>query len=206
VEEVNPGGEDIDATKPGQQFLACLNKTDTYTFSLTVKDVAGASDTVSANIRLRLPRLGRKASGTDRDGKEVYTSSIFEGGVSVEGSEHQEQVTQSLREAVDVRGEVEVDSAHVDQFADIVVYAEFPTPAETLWFMLDSNGIPQRWDGQPETLIAFRHDVPLESIQEIAMYEGHFLLPGYMKVYFGYRLQDGTLIRNSESINVTITE
>ncbi|OQW91800.1 MAG: hypothetical protein BWK78_03535 [Thiotrichaceae bacterium IS1] len=190
----------------GEQLFTCLNKTGTYTFSLTVKDVSGASNTVSANLRLKLPRLGRRAAGTDRDGNAVHTTSIFEGGVSVEDGEHQEQVTQSLREAVDVRGEVEVDSAHVGQFADIVVYAEFPTPTETLWFMLDDQGIPQLWDAKPETLLAFKHDVLLEPIQEIAMYKGYFLLPGYMRVYFGYRLQDGTLVRNGESINVTITE
>jgi len=40
----------------------------------------------------------------------------------------------------------------------------------------------------------------------LTMYQGHFIAPGYLKVYFGYRLSDGTLVVNGEPIAVEIME
>jgi len=36
------------------------------------------------------------------------------------------------------------------------------------------------------------------------MYQGQFVAPSHLKVYFGYRLPDGTLVVNAQPIEITI--
>jgi len=38
----------------------------------------------------------------------------------------------------------------------------------------------------------------------LTMYQGHFIAPGYLKVYFGYRLSDGTVVVNAQPLEMTI--
>ncbi len=45
--------------------------------------------------------------------------------------------------------------------------------------------------------------VNLQIEQPFIMYQG-FLVRGYIKVYFGYRLPDGTLVVNAQPIEITI--
>jgi len=46
--------------------------------------------------------------------------------------------------------------------------------------------------------------VVLEAIQPITLYQGHFLLPGQLAVFFGYRLENGTVITNQNTIEIDI--
>ncbi len=61
------------------------------------------------------------------------------GGISVNQSPYQQQVTQYLCDEVTVAGEMTIDPTHVGQTADIFVWAEATLPPdETLYyFMLD---------------------------------------------------------------------
>lgn len=209
---------------PGSaQLGVCVPEAGTYTFALTVKDDKSASNSTSLNITFRLPKLGDKAIAI-RANRPLYTVARIEGGIKVSKvgevpepvdtdtpdlplleSLYNDQVTQNLSDPVDVRGEIQVESAHVGQTADIVVFADLPIDdSTTLSFMLDSNGIPQLWDNKPETLVAFKPQVLLSAIQTVEMYKGKFVLPGNLKVYFGYRLQDGTVIQNSKPIDIEI--
>ncbi|OQW89608.1 MAG: hypothetical protein BWK78_07680 [Thiotrichaceae bacterium IS1] len=80
-----------------------------------------------------LPNL---LTATDIDG-DIKTE--IAGGISVNQSPYQPQVTQHLCDEVTVAGEMTIDPTHVGQTADIFVWAEATLPPdETLYyFMLD---------------------------------------------------------------------
>ncbi|OQW88961.1 MAG: hypothetical protein BWK78_08075 [Thiotrichaceae bacterium IS1] len=62
------------------------------------------------------------------------------------------------------------------------------------------------WDRNPANLVAFQPKVMLNVMQAVPMYGGHFIYPGTLKVFFGYRLADGTLIQNTQPIDITIND
>lgn len=152
------------------------------------------------------PDLGGKA--VDARGNNIRTTTSFVGGISVEGRDFQQQVVQSLAEAVNIEGKIQVDEAHVGEVANIFVYAEttLPTEATFLYFMLDEASNILQWDKTPANLVAFKSDVTLEDTQTVSLYKGLFLSQGTLKVYFGYVLTDGTLVSNTQPIDITITE
>jgi len=72
--------------------------------------------------------------------------------------------------------------------------------------MLDNNLGIQQWDENVNTLVAFQTIAALEDVAEIKMYEGNFIAPGFLKIYFGYRSPDGTVVVNGVPIEVEIME
>jgi subtilisin family serine protease len=209
---------------PGSQIALCVPDSGTYTVVLTVVDDKGASNTTFIDVVFRLPRLGDRAVAV-RSGRSIYTTARIDAGIKVfkEGSSseslasdtldqpplesvYSDQATVNPTEEVDIRGELLVESAHVGQVADIVVFveAQFPTSTGTLLYMLDSNGVPQLWNGQPDTLVAFKPHILLSAIHPVEMYRNSFGFLGTLRIYLGYRLQEGTVIQNSKPINVEI--
>jgi len=72
--------------------------------------------------------------------------------------------------------------------------------------MLDSHSWIQLWDENVKTLVAFQSVAALEDVAEIKMYQGPFPAAGFLKIYFGYRSPDGTVVVNGEPIEVKVTE
>jgi len=136
----------------------------------------------------------------------LNVSTTFTGGISVNGGSYQRQVVQSLADTVVVKGEIMVDPRHVDEVADLFVYAETTLPPlpETFYFMLDEQLNIFPWDRDQANLVPFKKGVRLGEIEPITIYQGQFYYPGTLKTYFGYRLEDGATITNSDSINITI--
>jgi hypothetical protein len=66
--------------------------------------------------------------------------------------------------------------------------------------MLDSNGVPVSWDGDMAHLMIFK-PVNLPKHQKVDIYSG-ILVPGNLKIYFGYRLPNGIVITNGTPIEV----
>ncbi len=152
-----------------------------------------------------LPPLGQ-SEAIDTTGSHLPVTTVFKGGISVNKQPYEMKATQALTDEVDVMGEILVDSEHVGQSADIFVYAEttlagFP---EVMYFMLGDSLSILPWDQQPMSLVAFIGNVTLGNIQTVPMYSGYFLYSGTLKVHFGYRLLDGTVVSNVEPIDITI--
>jgi len=127
----------------------------------------------------------------------------------VNGGGYQTDIEQTLNDSVDITGQIKVDPNHVGQVADIFVIAEttLPFTDDVLYFMLD-EGLRAilLWDENPANLAAFMPNVVLQSIQTVPMYQGYFIYSGTLKVQFGYRLQDGTVVMNERGIAINIRE
>jgi len=147
------------------------------------------------------------------------TAVVFTGGISVNNGEYQKQSELDLTDTVEIHGKITLDPqhAHIGQVVDIIVYAGYkpmPTTEVESFYMLNTTppGQPitgiSLWDAQPTNLVAFWENITLQAEQIIPMYLGHFVAPGNLWIFFGYRLRDGTdsgrVVTNSESIDVTI--
>ncbi|OQW94056.1 MAG: hypothetical protein BWK79_07860, partial [Beggiatoa sp. IS2] len=138
------------------------------------------------------------------------TTATITGGIAINGGESQSSAVLNLSDSVAVSGTIIVDSAHVGQIANLFVYAEttIPSTPDILYFML--KGEPELeilvWDQNPANLVAFQSNVTLAAEQKVSMYSGNFIYPGTLKVYFGYQLADGTLAKNTQSIDIVIND
>jgi len=56
----------------------------------------------------------------------------------------------------------------------------------------------------PAHLAAFIPKVTLKSVESVTMYQGPFIYPGTLKVFFGYRLSDNSVVFNGQPIDITI--
>jgi len=150
-----------------------------------------------------LPELGAAMAG--KEGEEMLINASIAGGLSV-GGFFTEEV--SLEDEVSVRGLIVVDPAHVGQLADVVVFAAYMpldySLSKPVYFMLDENLGIYVWDENPASLVPFMKVAADASEISVNMYQGQFILPGILNIHFGYRLQDGTLVTNGETIDVYI--
>ncbi len=170
-------------------------------------DTGDNSDFVETPSSDELPQLGDTIA-TDTTGKVMWNQALFSGGIAINGGkEYQTQMIQSLYDEVDIQGEMIVDPNHVGQEADIFVYAETTLPPleEVFYFMLD-EGLKAilPWDQNPVNLVAFIPGVRLNALETVTMYQGTFYYPGTLKVHFGYRLTDGTVVTSGEPIDIAI--
>ncbi len=141
-------------------------------------------------------------------GQLTNTASVFYGGIAINNQSPQPQATLNLSDNVAVSGKIAVNAADVGKTADIFVYAEatLPNVDGVFYYMLENGLSIKLWDNQPTNLMAFKANEVLTEIYPVSMYEGKFILPGTLKIYFGYRLPDGTLVSNEQPIDVTIND
>ncbi|OQW92650.1 MAG: hypothetical protein BWK78_01020 [Thiotrichaceae bacterium IS1] len=151
-----------------------------------------------------------RAVAMSSSGEPVTKESAFSGGISVNCGAYEQTVRQCLCDQVQVRGDITVTPEDVGKTADIVVYAESKNAPEDdtgTFYMLDQQGGIQVWDQQPQHLVSFQKNVSLSAEHPVEIYRGQFVLPGYLRVYFGYRLQpEGILVTNTDSIDILIDE
>jgi len=131
----------------------------------------------------------------------VLTAGIFEADnpLPMENTDVEVSSTTPLS----IRGIITVDPKHVGQEADIVVVAGYtPVGSEKpLFFARDGAIDIESWDGQ-KRLPGFKKNVSLQETEQVELYSGPPLLEGTWVMYFGYRLDDGTLVFNVESIKI----
>jgi len=68
-----------------------------------------------------------------------------------------------------------------------------------LFFMLDNQKRPLLWDGDPDKLVAAIKDITLAASVPVEIYQGG-LVDGQIRVYFGYRLENGMVVFNGEQV------
>jgi hydrogenase small subunit len=157
-----------------------------------------------------LPNLG-KAGAIDKDGHSLTTDTTFAGGLAIKEGEGKFQPTLTFRQSkmVEIRGNITVESTHIGQTADILLVVVYQPLLSTntlpLYFMLDMTGNALIWNGNLAELVPFQQTT-LTTLQEIPIYQGKLLTPGIFKLYFGYRLLNGAIVSNIQSIDMTITE
>jgi len=129
----------------------------------------------------------------------------FTGGIAINGQPHQSTAVLNLSDTVEVTGQIAVRTTDVGKTADIFVYAEatLPPSPEVYHFMLGEGLNILVWDKNPANLATFM-SATLGTTQTVPMYQGTFFYPGTLKVYFGYRLLDGTVVTSGQAIDITI--
>jgi hypothetical protein len=151
--------------------------------------------------------LGKISSvAVDANGNAVNTTAAFSGGISVNGGSFEQPATLTLNESVIIQGDIAVDNNHVGKIAEILVVAYHES--SSTYYMLDSllENFPIWDDGKLASLVPFRRGVRLEQTQFVDIYQGYIPVIGVLKIYFGYRLADGTIVYNGgQTISVTMT-
>ncbi len=137
----------------------------------------------------------------DAKGKTAKFNSNFSGGISINQGTFQRDSVQVLADQVDVSGYIQTDLEHVGRDVDFVVYAFFKEDGN--WYMMDGNNVIFYDPTNPANLKTYRRGT-LETLHKLALYQGHFILPGTLVLYFGYRLADGTLVTAPQPIDIKI--
>lgn len=172
-----------------------------------------------------LPEL-KNITTVDSVGNQTTSSSSFSGGISLDNTEitvsdvvanttttndssYQTSGTTDLTKSVDVRGRMTVNPSDVGKTVDIIVYSPYfekcvgTTDTNYTkyphYMLVEGESSAKYWDQKMANLQAAQKGVVLESIHDIEIFSGKFAASGCLKVVFGYRLEDGTLVTNSSS-------
>lgn len=141
----------------------------------------------------------------------ISSNTEVTGGISVNCGPFERVATQCVQDQIKIQGEIIVDPTDVGQLADIIVVAGHkPSPEaaaeEEVFYMLNkTRAIP--WDRNVAHLVAFQDNIRLNSEQSIPIYQDQIALPGFIRVFFGYRLQDGSqLVYSPQSLDMIIVD
>ena len=179
------------------KIIGSLNTDDTITTNATVQVTAPLPEG---------PSLGF-GGAIDKEGKLVETTAIFHGGISINGGAFNQEVIVAPDDSVLIKGEIRIDSNHVGKSADLFLLIGYkPLNQAEIAVMLDSKKAVQLWDGVMENLASFEHISILPEIRIVEIYEGAFIQePAQVRIYFGYRLNDGVIVFNAEhSLNIVV--
>lgn len=182
-----------------------------YVILATLESNEKITHGVTLQVMSPLPQLPNLGFGNmlNVSGKFVKVNVSFYGGISVNEKEFEQETVLSLDDKVFIQGLIQVDETHLGKQADILVmvsYQPFLNSFEQ-YYMLNEQGTYPRWDGNIMHLEAFLHQVVLPKKLVVTMYEGKFLAQGQVKIYFGYRLDDGSIIFNgNQTINALINQ
>ncbi len=177
-----------------------------------------ADDTIVANIghpfsiNILPPKLGSgigQAVNAKGNKLEIVATaaSFFTKGVLVNDT-----VKENVQsdEVVSIQGIIMPDSYDIGQTADIIVgasYIPFATTKQEQQFlyMLNNRGKTIKWDGKMASIVAFKPNVTLsETPLVVNIYNEPFLITGEVEIWFGYRLENGTLVYSNDEILVTV--
>ncbi|MDM8566326.1 hypothetical protein QUF74_11850 [Candidatus Halobeggiatoa sp. HSG11] len=195
------------------QTVVRLEPTDTtgdYTVTATLDTNNTVTGTTTITVLTPPPELPDLGTGVAMYaiGTNVPTTASFSGGTKVaDATDFVQETELNASDSVFIRGIINVASSDVGKAADILVVAIYvPTGIDTAYFyMVGSDNLPKLWkSGDMADLVTFTRIESLTENLSVNMYGG-LLPPGVLNVYFGYRLDDGTIVYNgSNSIDITI--
>jgi len=191
------------------QYPALLSSLDVRINSHLSHVFIGANVNLNDNVTLGDGIVWMKdAKATNSVGESVKTDALTVGGGFINEGEFQEQLTIKLSDEVNIYGRILVDSAHVGLPAEMIVYA-IHTQSDSArrkpsFYMIDSEKEIYPWDEDIATLIAFDELKSLEVVEDVEIFSGEFEMTGVLKIYFGYRLADGTVVESLAPIEVVI--
>lgn len=136
----------------------------------------------------------QETNATDAQGKSIATTTRIAAGIKVNQEAFKSAVAHKQSDPVKFAARTEPDAAHVGKVADIIVYVAYQATKDsqaTLYSIADDKGSVKVWDGKPDTLLAFRKNVQLETLHELPLFEGTLPKKGYLQVFVGYRLETG---------------
>ena len=153
---------------------------------------------------------------------DVSTDAEFEVGLSVNCGPFEQVITLCSPDKVDFSGQITVEEKDIGQVVDLLLVigckqyheAEY----EEIFYMLDSESAFRKWDGNIAKLVAFKKGFPLSEqsvqvnggekmsvlVEQTALCKG-MELPVFLRVFFGYQLQDGKLVYNPQNMDLIIT-
>ena len=143
------------------------------------------------------------------------------GGLSKASGPYSQEVSVTLTDAIDTAGTIKIAPQDVGKQADIVVtgihYSNM-YDSGFAWYMLDGcNTCVSSWtydkrDALPlfEELRGLTTLNALPDYLTVDMYSGNFVFPGFLDIFFGYRVIEGSefgkVILSTTPINITITD
>ncbi len=152
-----------------------------------------------------LPSLGFGIS-MNAAAELIDSKAFFNGGIAVNNNIFNQETILNAGDSIVIEGFITVDDKHVGDKADILLVASYKIiSGEELFFMVGNGQNIQLWNGDVSALIAYEEIASLEKTHLIPIYEGKLNDIGIWKVYFGYRLSDGTIVFNgNQSINFVV--
>jgi len=141
---------------------------------------------------------------------EVNIHTLMIGGSFVNDGDFKPQNELLRSDLITIHGSIRVDLAHVGQPADILIcgaYRPLTSPKrKPLFYMINTEDEIHLWDEEIVNLVTFREIESLGEVENVEMYTGYFESIGILNIYFGYRLEDGTIVYNLKTIDVSIME
>ena len=139
----------------------------------------------------------QNSTGVTPLGNMLIPRADFNGKVMLTGQTNaMNQVSESDNIAVEFQ--IDVDSEHVGQRADLVMFVDYENDGMHAKFMRQGNTW-MAWDGEFGNLAIAQENVSLQnSLSNLSIFEGELAgYPGKFDVYLGYRLQNsGNIIYN----------
>jgi len=161
-----------------------------------------------------LPALGF-GSLVNANGVFLNSTARFYGGISINGNPFEQEVVKkvSSEDQIVVQAAITTDDNHIEESFDILVVASykahpFSTDEEQFFVVLDNAGTVQPWKLMDmENLVPFKEDVALFRNSTIEIFRGQLTISGLIRLYFAYRLSDGSVVFNSDlTINLLLEE
>jgi hypothetical protein len=152
---------------------------------------------------------------------DVSTDAEFNIGVSVNCGPFEQVITLCSPDKVDFSGQITAEEKDIGQLVDLLLVIgckQYPEAEEEIFYMLDSEGAFRQWDGNIAKLLAFQKEFSLSEqsiqvnggekmsvlVEQTALCKG-MELPVFLRLFFGYKLQDGKLVYNPQSIDIIVT-
>ncbi len=152
--------------------------------------------------------VGEVPEGKAINFNQMNTATEITGSVSVNCGPYERITTQCTPDNVKIKGKITVDNYDIGKQADILaiaIHKPYPeSKVEKFYTIVNEGKAVAEWDGDLENLQVFQQNITLQPEHDFFIYQGKIPLSGFVQVLFGYRLQDGSIIYNADSIDMFI--